>query len=121
MFESHPIYPCLHRLDGFPVQTERDQFLGGQPGLEKTVQEIIGVFLLPRLDSVDIIRLNFYRHLEPLIPGATVPQITISPKSIIQIIDHEGSGHDRNVGRPWENAGVKGIASAILSELSQSS
>jgi hypothetical protein len=33
--------------------------------------------LLPRPDSLDIIRLNFYQELEPLIPGATVPQITI--------------------------------------------
>lgn len=33
--------------------------------------------LLPRPDSLDIIRLNFYQELEPLIPGAAVPQITI--------------------------------------------
>jgi hypothetical protein len=33
--------------------------------------------LLPRPDSLDIIRLNFYQELEPLIPGAAVPQIAI--------------------------------------------
>jgi hypothetical protein len=33
--------------------------------------------LLPRPDSLDIIRLNFYQELEPLIPGAVVPQIII--------------------------------------------
>lgn len=33
--------------------------------------------LLPRPDSLDIIRLNFYQEMEPLIPGAAVPQITI--------------------------------------------
>lgn len=32
--------------------------------------------LLPRPDSLDVIRLNFYHELEPLIPGAAVPQIT---------------------------------------------
>ncbi len=37
--------------------------------------------LLPRPDSVDIIHLNFYPELEPLIPGAAIPQITISPNS----------------------------------------
>ena len=34
--------------------------------------------LLPRPDSLDIIRLNFYKELEPLIPGAVIPQITVS-------------------------------------------
>lgn len=34
--------------------------------------------ILPRPDSLDIIRLNFYRELEPLIPGAVIPQITSS-------------------------------------------
>ena len=34
--------------------------------------------LLPRSNSLDIIRLNFYRELEPLIPGAVIPQITVS-------------------------------------------
>jgi hypothetical protein len=34
--------------------------------------------LLPRPDSLDIIRLNFYQELEPLIPGAVIPQITVS-------------------------------------------
>jgi hypothetical protein len=34
--------------------------------------------LLPRHDSLDIIRLNFYRELEPFIPGAVIPQITVS-------------------------------------------
>jgi hypothetical protein len=33
--------------------------------------------LLPRQESLDIIRLNFYREVEPLVPGAVVPQITI--------------------------------------------
>jgi hypothetical protein len=34
--------------------------------------------LLPRPDSLDIIRLNFYKELEPLIPGAVILQITAS-------------------------------------------
>jgi hypothetical protein len=34
--------------------------------------------LLPRPDSLDVIRLNFYRELEPLMPEAVIPQITIS-------------------------------------------
>ena len=33
--------------------------------------------MLPRPASIDIIRLNFYTNLEPLIPGAAVPQIAI--------------------------------------------
>jgi hypothetical protein len=33
--------------------------------------------LLPRLHSVDVLHLNFYRQLEPLIPSAAIPQITI--------------------------------------------
>ncbi len=33
--------------------------------------------LLPRPGSLDVILLNFYRELEPLTPGAVVPQITI--------------------------------------------
>jgi hypothetical protein len=33
--------------------------------------------LLPQTNSVDIIRLNFYKNLEPLIPGALGPAITI--------------------------------------------
>ena len=37
--------------------------------------------LLPRPDSIDIIRLNFYKELEPLIPGAAMPQITVSPNN----------------------------------------
>jgi hypothetical protein len=37
--------------------------------------------LLPKPDSIDIIRLNFYTELEPLIPDAAIPQITISPNS----------------------------------------
>jgi len=37
--------------------------------------------MLPRPASIDIIRLNFYAQLEPLIPGATIPQITIGPNS----------------------------------------
>ncbi len=36
--------------------------------------------LLPRPDSLDIIHLKFYQELEPLIPGAVVPQITIMQK-----------------------------------------
>ena len=32
--------------------------------------------LLPRRDTVDILRLNFYPRLEPLIPGAVEPLIT---------------------------------------------
>jgi hypothetical protein len=31
--------------------------------------------LLPRPEVVDIVRLNFYKQLEPLIPGATIPEI----------------------------------------------
>ncbi len=34
--------------------------------------------LLPRPDSLDVVRLNFYKELEPLIPGAVTPQITVS-------------------------------------------
>ena len=34
--------------------------------------------LLPRPDSLDIVRLNFYKELEPLIPEALAPQITLS-------------------------------------------
>jgi hypothetical protein len=34
--------------------------------------------LLPRPDSLDVIRLNFYQELEPLMPGAVSPQITLS-------------------------------------------
>jgi hypothetical protein len=37
--------------------------------------------LLPRHDSVDIVRLNFYRQLEPLIQGAVIPQITLGPNN----------------------------------------
>jgi len=37
--------------------------------------------LLPRPNSLDVVRLNFYQELEPLIPGAEIPQITISPNS----------------------------------------
>ena len=33
--------------------------------------------LLPRPDSLDIVRLNFYKELEPLIPEAVIPQITV--------------------------------------------
>jgi hypothetical protein len=35
--------------------------------------------ILPRSTSIDIIRLNFYTHLDPLIPGAVTPQITRVP------------------------------------------
>ncbi len=35
--------------------------------------------LMPMADSIDIVRLNFYTNLEPLVPGAAAPQITISP------------------------------------------
>jgi len=35
-------------------------------------------FLLPRRDSLDVVRLNFYQSLEPLPPSTVVPQITIS-------------------------------------------
>jgi hypothetical protein len=34
--------------------------------------------LLPKRDSLDVVRLNFYRGLEPLPPSTVVPQITIS-------------------------------------------
>ena len=34
--------------------------------------------LLPRRDSLDVVRLNFYQSLEPLPPSSVVPQITIS-------------------------------------------
>jgi hypothetical protein len=34
--------------------------------------------LLPRPDSLDVIRLNFYEELPPLIPGAANPEITAS-------------------------------------------
>lgn len=34
--------------------------------------------LLPRPDSLDVVRLNFYRELEPLLPGAEVPKISAS-------------------------------------------
>ena len=34
--------------------------------------------LLPRPDSIDIVRLNFYEQLEPLIPGAIIPHVSIS-------------------------------------------
>ena len=34
--------------------------------------------LLPRPDSVHIIRLNFYKSIEPLIPGAVKPSVMIS-------------------------------------------
>lgn len=37
--------------------------------------------ILPRPDSIDIIRLNFYTQLGPLIQSAVIPQITISPNS----------------------------------------
>jgi hypothetical protein len=37
--------------------------------------------LLPQLDSIHIIRLNFYKNLEPLIPDAVEPLITISTTS----------------------------------------
>jgi hypothetical protein len=35
--------------------------------------------LITRQDSVDVLRLNFYRQLEPLVPGAAEPVITPSP------------------------------------------
>ena len=31
--------------------------------------------LLPRPDSIDIVRLNFYKELAPLVPDAIVPHI----------------------------------------------
>ncbi len=34
--------------------------------------------LLPQLHSVDILRLNFYSQIEPLVPGAAIPQIIIA-------------------------------------------
>lgn len=34
--------------------------------------------LLPRLDTISVIRLNFYQQLEPFMSGAVVPQITSS-------------------------------------------
>ncbi len=33
--------------------------------------------LLPRPDSIDVIQLNFYQVLEPLMPEAAIPQITV--------------------------------------------
>jgi hypothetical protein len=33
--------------------------------------------LLPRPDSLEIIRLNFYQELGPLMPGAVIPKITV--------------------------------------------
>lgn len=49
------------------------------PILRNTAVSLDGeVFaLLPRPDSLDIIRLNFYKELEPLIPGAVIPQIVV--------------------------------------------
>jgi hypothetical protein len=38
------------------------------------------VALLPRPDSLDVVRLNFYPELEPLIPGAKNPKITAKSK-----------------------------------------
>ena len=35
--------------------------------------------LLPRPDAIEVVRLNFYRQLEPLIPEAIVPHVSISP------------------------------------------
>jgi len=35
--------------------------------------------LLPRPDSLDVIRLNFYRELEPLMPEAVIPLILRLP------------------------------------------
>lgn len=37
--------------------------------------------ILPHPDLIEIIRLIFYTELEPLIPGAAIPQITINPNS----------------------------------------
>jgi len=37
--------------------------------------------LLPNEDSLNIVRLNFYRELKPLIPGAEAPRITASSNS----------------------------------------
>lgn len=37
--------------------------------------------LLPRKDSLDVVRLNFYTELGPLIPGAEIPQITMIPNN----------------------------------------
>ena len=37
--------------------------------------------ILPRSDSLDIVRLNFYQELDPLIPGAKKPQITLVSNS----------------------------------------
>jgi hypothetical protein len=37
--------------------------------------------LLPKPDSIDVIRLNFHPELGPLIPGAAIPQITICSNS----------------------------------------
>ena len=34
--------------------------------------------LLPRAESLDIVRLNFYEQLEPLIPGAVIPHVSSS-------------------------------------------
>ncbi|MFZ6030378.1 MAG: hypothetical protein ACOYYS_21935 [Chloroflexota bacterium] len=34
--------------------------------------------LLPRNDSLDVVRLNFYQSLEPLPPSTVIPQITVS-------------------------------------------
>jgi hypothetical protein len=44
-----------------------------------TVSDTGQIFvLLPRQASISIIRLNFYQHLEPFMPGAALPQITSS-------------------------------------------
>jgi hypothetical protein len=34
--------------------------------------------ILPRLDSLEVVRLNFYKQLAPLVQGAEMPQVTIS-------------------------------------------
>ena len=35
--------------------------------------------LLPRPDSLDVVRLDFYSALDPLLPGAAIPQLVRSP------------------------------------------
>ena len=35
--------------------------------------------LLPRLNGMEVLRLNFYTSLEPLQPGAALPQVTVVP------------------------------------------
>jgi len=38
-----------------------------------------GFLLIPRSRSLDVVRLNFYRSLNPLPPSSVVPEVTLSP------------------------------------------